>query len=913
MDLRTKLKGGRLLVAIALAIVAVLVFGRLFAGAFVEILWHRSTGYSDVFWTRILWQWGARVVGGVAVGVLIFFNLRLVSRTLGGIQIKRRFGNLEIAEQLPRVYVLWAMAATSALLALWFGAAVPRSVGTQALLMAHGGAWGLTEPILGRDVGFYVFAVPLLGSAITFLLVVTFLLFTLVTAGYAATGSLRWGRGRVVTEELARHHLGGLLAGFLILLAMRLWLGRHLLLLDGTSSVQGIFGFADAQARLPALQTLTVLCLLGAAGVVWGAWQNRGRMVAGALGMVVVASVLIGQFYPSLVQRFQVEPNELARETPYIEHNLEFTRRGFGLDELDRIPFRYTPTAEPDWASAADQFDGLPVWNEDALLTAFNELEARFPYYDFGAATIDRYPRPGGPISVSLSVREVNPQGIQDPNWQNLHLRQRYVAGMGAVVSEASTRTAEGRPPTLVQGIPPILAESAPPALALTRPQIFVGGRPQLYAVINPVGDEYTAPDGSPGVPGVDFPEGIRLASPFHTLALAWRFRDANLLFAAELTRESRFVFRRQVTQRVEAIAPFLRFPEEPYPVVSDGRIVWIMDGFTGTRAFPLSTPRELERLRSVTWVRNSVKVTIDAVTGAVDFYRVPVDDPLMDAYAAAFPGLLQDMEAMPEGLKAHIRYPQALLAVQAGTLNQYHQETAPAFHRQQDVWSGATELAKGTSQVPYRPEYGLYRLPGEEDERFHLTTVFVPRGRQNLTAILAARIGPDGRPELRLYDVAVEDQVPGPRQIEALVEQDPVISQQFSLWRTGGSDVWTGHLHLVPAGGRLLYMEPVFLAAEADAIPELRRFVVSDGVRVAMTEELSTAVAALAGAALPAPSSGEAGRPDETPGAVGAWPSEALDLLGRAEARLRDGDWTGFGAALAELRALLESLSGGG
>ncbi|MEQ9400029.1 MAG: UPF0182 family protein [Longimicrobiales bacterium] len=909
------LKGGRLVVALVAVAAGLLVVARLATGLYIEALWHGSVGYADVFWTRILWQWGVRVAAGVAVGALIFFNLRVVSTTLGGIQIKRRFGNLEISEQLPRSYVVWGMLAASALLALWFGAAVPRSLGTQVLLLVHGGPWGLVEPVLGRDVGFYVFWVPVVASLLTFALVVAFLLFTLVTAGYAATGALRWGGTRVVAEDVARIHLGGLLAGFFVVLGARLWLGRYLLLLDGTSSVQGIFGFADAQARLPALQTLLVICLAGAAGVMWGAWKARGRVILASVGSVILASLLIGQFYPSLVQRFQVEPNELARETPYIEHNLEFTRIGFGLDALQRRPFQYRSAEEPEWATVARQFEGLPVWNEDALLTTFRELEARFPYYDFGAAAVDRYPTPDGPVALAVSVREVAPEGIQDPNWQNLHLRERYVAGMGAVVSEATARTAEGRPPMFVSGIPPVTAASAPAAISLDRPQVYVGSRSQPYAVVAPDEGQFLAPDGSPGRPGVDYPEGIRLSSAVRTLALAWQFQDANLLFASELTRESRFLYRRQVVERVGAVAPFLRFPEPPYPVVANGRVVWMLDGFTGTRAFPLSTDQDLQFLRPVTYLRNSVKITVDAVTGAVSFYAVPVEDPLLDAYAGAFPGLFRPIEEMPDELRSHVRYPRALLDVQARALRQYHQETAGAFHRQQDVWATPSELAQGTNPVPYRPEYGFYTLPGEDEARFNLTTVFVPQGRQNLTAILAARTDGVGAPELILYNVSVEDQVPGPRQIEALVEQDPVISQQFSLWRTGGSEVWTGHLHLVPAGGRLLYMEPVFLAAEADAIPELRRFVVSDGVRVAMTEELADAVAVLAGDRFVRAPEGDssAGVAPGLPTPTGSWPVEALDLLEEAEGHLREGDWAAFGEALGRLRTLLESLAGGG
>ena len=909
------LKGGRLVVALVALAGLLLLAGRLTATAFTEVLWHAEAGYLGTFWTRVLWQWGARVVGGLLVGGLVFLNLRVVSATLGGIQIKRRFGNLEISEQLPRSYVMWTMAGAAALLAVWFGAAVPSSTGLQVLMLVHGGPWGVTEPFLGRDVGFYVFWVPVLGSLITFALVVAFLLFTLATAGYAATGALRWGRTRVIAQDRARVHLGILLGGFFLLLALRLWLSRYLLLLDGSSPVQGIFGFADAQARLPGLQTLVVICTAAGFLIAWAAWKNLGGPLVAAVVTTVVAALVIGQFYPAVIQRFQVEPNELDRETPYIQENLAFTRMGFGLDALVRERFVFRPDDPVDWALAARQFAGLPVWSRGALLTTFRQLEARFPYYDFPEVSIDRYRTTSGdPVTVALSVREVDPAGIQDPNWQNLHLRERYVAGVGAVATAAATRTPEGRPTMLLSGIPPEVAGDAAGilGLALERPQVFYGARPQPHAVVNPGDDQFLAPDGSPGAAGIDFPQGIHLSSWLRKAALAWRFCDANLLFAAEIQRDSRFIFRRRVMDRARAVAPFLRFPEFPYPVVADGRIVWVMDGFTGTRAFPLSSTHELQFLRPVTYARNSVKVTVAAVTGRVDFYRVPIDDPLADAYQAAFPGLFKALSEMPVVVREHLRYPQELLKLQAQVLLQYHQETAPAFHGQQDVWALPNELAQGTSPVPYQPEYGLWRLPGEDEPRFGLTTVFVPAGRQNLTAILVARTDTFGVPELRLFDVPVEDQVPGPRQIEALVEQDPVISQQFSLWRTGGSEVWTGHLHLVPVGRRLLYMEPVFLAAEDDAIPELRRFVVSDGVRVSMTEDLAGALSALAGYAVSPSGAAVAGA---TLPPMGAWPSAALELLDRAEARLRQGDWPGFGQALEELRTFLLNLDrpGGG
>lgn len=909
------LRGGALLLTVVAGLGLALVAGRVLSFLWIESLWHGGVGYSDVFWRRLGWTWGLRLAVGLAVGGLLFLNLRLVARTLGGIQIKRRFGNLEISEQLPPTYVAGAIGGISLLVALWFGGSIPESLGLQALLASVAPAWGARDPVFAMDLSFYVFVLPLLRVSATFVLIVLFLVFTVCLAGYAATGAVRWGSRGLVMGELPRVHMGALAAAFLAILGARFWLGRYVLLLYGGSDVQGIFGFTDYHARIPALQIMTALTLLAAAAVLWGAWKNRMIPVVAGVAVVVAGGLLAVQFYPSLVQRFRVQPNELGRETPWIEQNIAFTRLGFGLDRMQRVGFRYVRPDGVDWSAARAQFEGLPVWTANALLTTFREVEARFPYYDFSNVAIDRYPRADGSLqTVALAVREVEPSGIQDPNWQNLYLRERYLTGMGAVASDAADRTAEGRPPMFLTGIPPEFTDrpDAPESLRLRRPAVYFSSRPQGYAILNPADDALMESEPVPGLADVDGPAGIALSSPWRTAALAWYLREPNLLFASEVDASSRVVLRRQIRERVAEIAPFFRFPESPYPVIHEGRLLWMLEGFTATRSFPLSSPHELEfRRGAVSWVRNSVKVVVDAISGEVTFYRLPGEDPLLEAYARAFPDLLGPLDAMPAELRAHLRYPRSLVDLQADVLLQYHQDTAPAFHGQQDVWSVPTELAQGTGAVPYRPEYGIYRLPGESEPSFLLTTVFVPAGRQNLTAILTARLGEDGHHELILHDVAVEDQAPGPRQIEALVEQDTKISEQFSLWRQGGSQVWSGHLHLVPVDDHLLYMEPVFLAADTDAIPELRRFVVSDGRRVAMEETLAQTIAVLAGESPPAVPT-VAGAGADAPGAPAAdrWSAEALELLRRAETRLRDGDFQGFGTALQELRDLLERLS---
>ena len=336
---------------------------------------------------------------------------------------------------------------------LWFGGSVVDGVGIQALLATSAPAWGMQDPVFAHDLSFYVFQLPLLRTAITFAMVVMFLVFAVCLGGYAATGALRWGPGNLMMGALPRVHLGALVAAFLGLIAVRLWIGRYLLL--GTSEVQEIFGFTDAQARLPALQIMTGVTLVAAGAVFWGAWKNRVVPAAVGLGAVVLGGILGVQFYPSLVQRFRVEPNQLSREAPYIEHNIRFTRLGFGLDDLERDRFRYSQPPGADWQDVIRQLDALPVWAGDPPLVALQQMEARFRYYDFPSVSIDRYPGTTGTKVVALAVREVEPAGIEDPNWQNLHLRERYLSGMGVVAIDAADRSPEGQPIMILSGIPP--------------------------------------------------------------------------------------------------------------------------------------------------------------------------------------------------------------------------------------------------------------------------------------------------------------------------------------------------------------------------------------------------------------------------------------------------------------------------
>jgi uncharacterized membrane protein (UPF0182 family) len=395
-------------------------------------------------------------------------------------------------------------------------------------------------------------------------------------------------------------------------------------------------------------------------------------------------------------------------------------------------------------------------------------------------------------------------------------------------------------------------------------------------------------------------------------LLLAWAFQDLNLLISGEVSRESRLVHRRDVGARVRALAPFLYFPERPYAVVEDGRFYWITEGFSTSSQYPLSVGHQVDPRVRVNYLRNSVKAVVDAVTGETRFYAVDAEDPVLQGWQAVFPGLLAGLEDAPAGLARHFRYSRWNMERQVQVLLRYHQTDPAVFHGQQDRWAVPMEVPDAEGAIPYRPHHAFLTLPGETEESWTLSTVLIPAGRQNLASFLASRWSIERGAEILLWDVPQEDQVAGPRQVSALVEQDPVIAEQFSLWRRGGSDVSTGHLYLVPVGETLLYMEPVFLAAESNPIPEIRRYIVSDGRRVAMEPTLQGAIETLrtgersrlerSMAEREVESLEEIGRPTVPP----IDSDDALRLLEEAERRLREGDWEGFGRGLEQLRDLL-------
>ena len=883
----------RLLVPLLLGLLILLFAGRALAGFYTEVLWFNELNYSPVFWRRLGAEATIRLTTTLLGGALVLVNLWLVTRRLGPVHVRRRYGNLEISEQVPRRQVMIGIVLAAFLTGLWlsdvkFGG----DHSTAVLTMLERADWGVSDPLFDRDLSFYIFTLPVFFQTVDFLLLVAFWSGLLAVLGYSLVGALRFKESRIQIDDRARVHLAVLLATVVALLGIRYWLSRYGILFNGSGFGGGI-GYTDVYVRLPAHRILAGLALVVAGTIGFGA-VRRNLIVPAAAAALLSIGVIVGSYViPSAVQKFVVEPDEYRKESRFIGWNIEFTRRAFGLDSIERRTFNYRRSSPPEGETLAK----LPLWDLGPLRTAFNSLQSLFGYYHFDV-DYDRYRTPNGLEQVAIGVREFVSTELPENSrtWQTLHLNPQYVRGIGAVVAPANQEDTN-KPLFWLHQLPVQPGFGAPPQIMLTEPSIFVGETMADYVVLDTEADT---------IQSVVRPLAISLGSFLRVFAFAWRFSDKNLLFSGQLTDSSRILFRRRLDERLGAIAPFVRWDPDALPVIHDGRVHWLVDGYAATQSFPIARPIRLPE-GEVRYLRPSVKAVVDAVTGAVDLYAVTENEPWLATYRGVFPQLFQPLSEMPPELLAHVRYPAAFLQTQADILREYHIDRPDAFYSGQDVWQLPRERGEGNTQQ-FHPLYSMLSVePGTQPE-FVLTAPFIARQRQNLTAMLVVRNDPPNYGRMVLLELPRDQQVSGPAQVEALMEQDPIISPQLTLWRQAGSEVDLGQVRIVPIENSLLYVVPLFLAAGGSPIPELQRIIVSDGDRVAMAPTLQDALAQLRGTPGVVVTTSE-DRPS-TAAPTEGWSARALDLLESAENSLRSGDWAGYGERMRQLRQLLQRIS---
>ncbi len=872
---------------------------------YTDWLWYGEVGFTQVFTTVLsLRGWLFLGAGGV-VFLFMYGNLWVAARTaapdvLWELDDQLGLPGRAVLEPLIRRLLLPVIAVIAVLSGLRAGASWEMILG-----YVNATPFGVADPLFGRDLSFFVFELPLwrflYGGALT--LVIGTLLLSVAT--YVLLRSLVLTAQGPRLAAGARTHLLGLGAVLLLLRGVGFWLDRYELLYSPRGVVFGA-SYTDVHATLPALGALTALAFLCAGACVFQITRpGWGFLVAGLVVLGVVWAGGLG-VWPSLLQRFQVTPNELVAERPYIEYNIRMTRQAYGLEKVKEQDF----PAEDRLTSAAIERNSLTIknirlWDHRPLLTSFAQLQEIRTYYKFADVDVDRYTVNGEYRQIMLSAREMSYQHLPSRVWINEHLT--FTHGFGLVAGPVNRITPEGLPDLFIKDIPPSVTGGLP---KITRPEIYYGELSNEYVIVRTKSQELDYPAGDQNVYSrYTGRGGVPIGGFLRKLAFAIRFGEIKILLSDDISGESRVMMYRRVAERVRQAAPFLRFDHDPYLVIAaDGRLVWIVDAYTTTDRYPYAQPD-----RGLNYIRNSVKATVDAFDGNVVFYIADPSDPLIRTWARAFPRLFTPMDRMPEDLRPHVRYPEDLFSLQARMYGTYHMQDPQVFYNKEDLWNIPRMMQDGRDHE-MEPYFTIMRLPGEKREEFTLLTGFNPARRDNMIAIIAARADAPNYGSLIVYTFPKQKLVYGPRQIDARINQDPVISAAFSLWNQQGSRVLRGSLLAIPIEESLIYVQPIYLSAEQGALPELRRVIVAFGNQIAMEPTLEQSLQRIFGGRVrgdeAAPARGADGKPAPAlAGAVMGLAQKAWEAWQRGQDAIKRGDWAAYGQAQKQLEETLRQL----
>lgn len=927
------------------AIVLLFLSSNFLAYFYTDVLWFQEVGLTSILWKSITTQALVGFAVGLFAALLIWVNLVLASRLGPAYRVSAadplRPDPLDQYREAFTPYLRWLRIGISLFIGLISGI-VASSQWESVLLWINRVPFGVDDPQFGRDAGFYVFELPVYTSALSQLSSVLIFALLLSIAAHYFQGAIRPDRKLAALSSGALAHVSILLGAIALVKAAQYWIGQYELAFSSRGTVLGP-SYTDIHAQLPALKLLAVISVISAALFVANIWARRISLPLAAVAIWILFAFLAGGVWPWAVQRFSVQPQEFVREEPYIERNIAATRQGFGLDDVGTEPYPASNDLTPAEIQANPQLlQNVRLWDPSVLAQAYEQLQAIRPYYSFPDVDIDRYEIDGETRQVLISARELSQDELPDASrtWSNLRLQ--YTHGYGIVASLASAANSAGQPSFLVKDVPGTVSPGAE-ELEVDQPSIYFGERfdGDAYSVVNTDQEEIDYP-ADEGVARSQYAGqgGVELSGLLRKIAFAIREADTNMILSGLITNESRVLYYRNIRDRVLRAAPFLSLDHDPYVAVVDGRLVWIVDAYTSSSYFPNAERFDVsESVEASTgglsgrinYVRNSVKVVVDAYDGTMDFYRVDQEDPLAAAWAKAFPALFTD-EAPSTELREHFRYPEDLFELQSRVYLPYHIDDPEDFYAGEDEWeipksAGAivegedgVQVAIGDSEVD--STYLLIRLPGSTEQEFVLTRPVTPRGKRNMVGLLAARSDPERYGELFTLEFPRQSLVLGPVQINSLINQDEEISPTLSLLRQRGSLVSFGSLVTLPIAESILYIQPVFITAEEVGIPELKFVVLVSGSEVVMGGSFEEALELLfeAGVDLDEPTEEPTEEPGEEPGEEPAQEpgdtgnaeldrliERASGLYERAQEALADGDFETYGRLIEQLGRLLE------
>lgn len=886
---------GRIIVIVVIAVAFLLITSlRGLAGFWTDYLWFDSLGLSSVF-SGVL---GAKIALGI-IFTGVFFVLTFASLTVADrVAPKNRTLGPE-DDLLNRYHAVVDRRATlfRALVSLVLGLIAGVGMSSewnQWILFRNGGSFGIKDQTFQTDVGFYVFKLPFYITIVNWLFASGVIILLVTVVAHYLNGGIRLQSPIQRVTPQVKAHISVILGLLALVKAADYWLQRYALTWSTRGTVDGAT-YTDVKAQLPAIYLLLFIALLSFGLFIYNIWRRGWVLPVVAVGLWALVSVVAGVAYPAFIQRFRVEPEESSKEAPYIQHNIEATRDALGLNEVQTKAFDYTD----DQVATSEAIDKNPgtirnvrLLDPSIVPPTYQSQQGLLGFYRFSELDVDRYPvaatnpddvnstLPAETTQVVLGARDLYTSGIPQPSWEGTHLA--YTHGYGLALAPANTTNTDGAPDYLVRDVPVEVQENQI-NLKIDQPQLYYGENLPGYAITNTGRAEvdYTGIAEGEGQSTYSGTGGVKLDSFTRKAAFALRFADWNLIVSNFLTSDSRIVFERDIRARIEKVAPFMEWDSDPYPVVQDGRVVYIWDGYTSTNKYPNAQQADTTGLPSgsglsgggLNYVRNSVKAVLDSYDGTVKLYVVDPSDPIVTAYEKAFPALFYPVDEMPQELRAHWRYPEDLFRLQTNMYGRYHITDPQTFYEKTSAWAVANDpgtsvggtsaaaaqsaTALGTGQVlptatkRIDPFYQLLQLPGETQESFVMSRPFVPfsetqsqsGSRQTLTSFMVADSDPDDYGKITVYEMPSGQQINGPSLANSAISQNQVVSTLITQLNQQGSRVQYGNMLLVPLENSILYVRPLYVAADANAVPQLKQVIVVSGDRVAMRPTLRAAI----------------------------------------------------------------------